>query len=514
MDTLARVRRKRPTATAFYHPVRDAAGYLLTFAALALAWFLVVYLVAGGSFGTGDEACTGSCVMSRLATGLAWFAACICCYYVLLFALAAHDRRMRERSAVMTDSPMSIATLDEPLPLVVIVVPARNEEVVIARTIERAQSLAGDPVVLVMDDGSEDATVDVATEAADPDRTIVFSRDSEAAGRGKGDVLNAAIGVIDHLVDVADERLRGHDADDIVVCILDADGWLDPNAIEQVAPLFRDPQTGGVQVSVRMWNARAGFLARMQDIEFVAYGHLFQAARDQIGSVLMGGNGQFMRLAALKELGPEPWSACLTEDLEIGLRLARRGWRLRACPSAFVAQQALVDPRRFVRQRTRWVQGHLSCWAHVGPLWRRSTRLSLQARADLTLHLVLGAYGVLALLQIVALVALGAGWSSWTGLFEAATPLASAGVFAVLALTPIVLVGFTYQRRAEARLPMAMLVGVMVLYTLYHYLWSVPATASALGRIALRENGWSKTARSAISTHDLAADARATGGTT
>ncbi|MCW2959908.1 MAG: glycosyl transferase family 2 [Thermoleophilia bacterium] len=513
MDPLPTTRHST-VGTAFYHPVRDALGHLISSGTLATVWFLAMYVVAGGSVRAIGTECAGSCVLGRVAGGLGWFAVGICCYYVLLFALAAYNRRTRERAVVLAPTAAEVGYTDIEAPLVVIVVPARNEEVVIARTVERAQSLAGEPLLLVMDDGSDDATAAVAWDAADRDRTIVFSRDVAVAGRGKGDVLNAAIGVIEGLLEIDDPRLRGHDATSIVVCILDADGWLDPNAIEQVAPLFHDPRVGGVQVSVRMWNARAGFLARMQDIEFVAYGHLFQGARDQIGSVLMGGNGQFMRLAALQGLGPDPWTSCLTEDLEIGLRLARNGWRLRACPTAFVAQQALVDPRRFVRQRTRWVQGHLSCWTHLGSLWRPSAQLTLQARADLTLHLLLGAYGVLALLQVVTVVALALGFASWDGLFELHAPLGSTMVFLVLALTPIVFVGHTYQRHAEARLPLTMLTGVMVLYTVYHYLWSMPATALALGRIALRRNGWAKTARSAISSHDLAADARLTGGAT
>jgi hypothetical protein len=249
----------------------------------------------------------------------------------------------------------------------------------------------------------------------------------------------------------------------------------------------------------------------MQDIEFVAYGHLFQSARSAIGSALMGGNGQFMRLSAIEQLGPEPWSDCLTEDLDIGLRLLCRGWRLRACPDTHVAQQAIVEPARFVRQRARWVHGHLSCWRHLASIWNPLVDQPVRARADLSLHLLLGSYGLLAAAQVVVLAALALGSLAWDDLPTLGPPVVGAGVVVAVMLLPIAIVATTYQRHAEAAVPLPALAGVLVAYGAYHYLWSVPATAVALTRMALRRTHWTKTARSAISSHDLAADAVAIG---
>ena len=44
--------------------------------------------------------------------------------------------------------------------------------------------------------------------------------------------------------------------------------------------------------------ARRACIERCQDLEFVGFSHLAQAARDRIGSVGLGGNGQFTRLSA------------------------------------------------------------------------------------------------------------------------------------------------------------------------------------------------------------------------
>ena len=68
----------------------------------------------------------------------------------------------------------------------------------------------------------------------------------------------------------------------MVLGVIDADGWLQPNALHAVAPYCDDRSVVGVQVPGRMYNARAGFLAFMQDIEFIGYSLLVQG-----GSVLL-----------------------------------------------------------------------------------------------------------------------------------------------------------------------------------------------------------------------------------
>ncbi|MGH2968452.1 MAG: hypothetical protein ACRDK0_05240 [Solirubrobacteraceae bacterium] len=48
----------------------------------------------------------------------------------------------------------------------------------------------------------------------------------------------------------------------------------------------------------------------------MGFSRLVQAGRDPLGSVGLGGNGQFVRLSALQDMGDSPWSRCLTEDLD------------------------------------------------------------------------------------------------------------------------------------------------------------------------------------------------------
>ena len=168
--------------------------------------------------------------------------------------------------------------------------------------------------------------------------------------------------------------------DNVIVAVFDADGSVQPDFLDAVAPYFADPRTAGVQTAVRMYNAHRNLLTFWQNLEFVVWGELFSCAKDRLGSATLGGNGQFVRLAALRSLGDEPWRASLTEDLDLSMRLVLQGQRIRFCPATAVWQEAVPSLRPLVRQRSRWLQGHLVCWEYLPRVLRAS--LPLTTRLD------------------------------------------------------------------------------------------------------------------------------------
>ena len=131
----------------------------------------------------------------------------------------------------------------------------------------------------------------------------------------------------------------------MIVAIVDADGRLHPEAPAYAAAHFADPEVGGVQSLVRIYN-RHRLLTWLQDVEFSVYGYLFQAGRNGWGTAGMGGNGQFNRLSALDEVadGRGPWRDRLTEDQDLGLRLIEAGWKGRQELRGTVDQQGLSSP--------------------------------------------------------------------------------------------------------------------------------------------------------------------------
>jgi cellulose synthase/poly-beta-1,6-N-acetylglucosamine synthase-like glycosyltransferase len=196
----------------------------------------------------------------------------------------------------------------------------------------------------------------------DHPRLHLLRRELPDARKGKGEALNAAYRLISELT--AADRVH---PDKVVVGIIDGDGQGSFNILLEISRMMKDPRIGAVQVQVRIRN-RHKILGAVQDLEFGAIVSACQTLRDALDTVGLGGNGQFTRLSALQALGDAPWSACLVEDLELGLRMHLDGVGIRYTSRAAVTQQAVVDFRRLTRQRTRWAQGNLQCARYLSRL--------------------------------------------------------------------------------------------------------------------------------------------------
>lgn len=417
-------------------------------------------------------------------TWLSWVLAVFGFYYIFLFT-SLHVRRW-----------MGVRGLDRSYrPLMCVVIPAHNEEEVIGHTIEALlRQDYEDRLVMVMNDGSKDATSEVAHRYEGPS-VIVVDRGADIAGQGKGAVLNHAFDILLGMVSERDERLRGRGVRDIVICIVDADGQLERTSLSEVAPFFSEPDVGGVQIGVRIANADTNFLTRMQDLEFVGFSAMVQEARDAWGAVGLGGNGQFTRLAALQSAGSKPWSDCLTEDLDLGLTLTKEGWKIRFCPTAWVAQQAVVSFRPLMRQRTRWIQGHYQCWQHA-PGLVSERRIPVGTRLDLMVYLFMGCYvwlvaagPILGLLTTAGLISVHTTFLGWVG-----DETVRSVVRFVLAVAPFAVFIFIYQQRSILPFKGRWLPAIGLIFTGYTYTMLV-AQVWALFRLATGQGAWAKTAR-------------------
>jgi 1,2-diacylglycerol 3-beta-glucosyltransferase len=363
----------------------------------------------------------------------------------------------------------------------VFLVPAMNEEVVIADSVERLVAL---PVarkrIVVIDDASEDATPRILAGIDHPD-LFVLRRDKPDAQKGKAAGLNYAY-----------RALRDHtDRERTVVVIVDADGRLDADAPHFASAHFKDPRVGGVQALVRMYNRRHP-LVWMQDVEFGVYGHLFQAGRNHWGTAGMGGNGQFNRLSALDAVANEqgPWRDKLTEDQDLGLRLIAAGWEGRQDLSAFVSQQGLSKWRPLFRQRTRWSQGNLQA---IG-LWREvmgAKGLGLGPRIEQMGYLFMPFWqGIIGLGLVGALLLAILG----TAPFWGAGPTYQLVFFYLLAFGGTSL-GTIASRQGLRGVVVGFLIGQA--YTIYTwFLW--PVLVRSTIRQLRGNGGWAKTAREPI----------------
>jgi cellulose synthase/poly-beta-1,6-N-acetylglucosamine synthase-like glycosyltransferase len=415
-------------------------------------------------------------------TWLGYFMAAVSLYYVVLFVLSMHVFRRRDRP-------------NAPQPAMALIVPAHDEEAVIGNSLESLVRLEYDRyVVIVVNDGSTDATGRRARAFEQSGRVLVVDRPPEVAGRGKGAVLNEGFGVLTRMLE---ERhpLVADFGEDVVVGIVDADGLLEPRALAEVARLFADPRVGGVQMGVIIGNAHEGLIERCQDLEFGGFSHLAQAARDRIGSVGLGGNGQFTRLSALRSLGRLPWTDCLTEDLDLGLNLTERGWEIRFCRTTSVTQQGVRTTRAWLRQRTRWAQGHYQCWHHI-PKLLKATEVGLHSRLDLSLYLLFVAFVMFVAANLAIAAAAAIGWIYVSNEFLSFLPPGPPRnlTMLLLGLGPIAILLTRYQQHSPHRLRWWELPAYGGAFALYVYLWAL-ASLLAWFRLVGGRAGWTKTKR-------------------
>jgi len=417
-------------------------------------------------------------------TWLGYFMALVSLYYVALFALST-------RLAARRDPPSRKS------PGMALIVPAHNEEKVLGATLEGLTRLDYEPYrVIVVNDGSTDRTSELAHAFEKTGRVLVVDRPPAVAGQGKGAVLNEGYRVLNELLAERDPFVAGLDREgDVVVGVVDADGHLEPHALREVARLFADEQVGGVQMGVVIGNAPAGLIPRCQDLEFTGFSQLAQAARDRIGSVGLGGNGQFTRLAALRSLHRAPWTACLTEDLDLGLHLRRLGWHIRFCRATAVTQEGVPNVRSWLRQRTRWAQGHYQCWDHIPRLLTART-MPLVTRFDLTLYLLFVTFVMFVAANLVVAAAGALGYVAISNNFLSFLPSGPPRnvTMELIGLSPVVMLLTRYQQHSPHRLRWWELPAYGAAFGLYVYLWAI-ASLLAWFRLMGGKAGWAKTRR-------------------
>lgn len=141
------------------------------------------------------------------------------------------------------------------------------------------------------------------------------------------------------------------------VVVFDAEDIPDPDQLWRAATAFRDnPQIECLQASLLIANGRKSWLAALFAGEYAGLFSVLLPALAQWQLLMpLGGTSNHFRLATLRQLGG--WDAYnVTEDADIGVRLARRRLRVGTLTSA-TRETAPTQLRPWMGQRTRWMKG-------------------------------------------------------------------------------------------------------------------------------------------------------------
>lgn len=160
-----------------------------------------------------------------------------------------------------------------------------------------------------------------------------------------------------------------------IIGVYDAEDAPDPDQIARVVRRFheRPPEVACLQGILDYYNPRTNWIARCFTIEYAAWFRVVMPGLQRMGIPLpLGGTTLFIRRAALERVGA--WDAHnVTEDADLGIRLARHGLRTEMIETV-TGEEANCRLRPWVKQRSRWIKGHMLTWAvhmrHPVRLWR------------------------------------------------------------------------------------------------------------------------------------------------
>ena len=146
------------------------------------------------------------------------------------------------------------------------------------------------------------------------------------------------------------------------VAIYDAEDAPHPAQLRAALDAFaRDEGLGAVQAPLLIDNADASWIASQFAAEYsIQFRGLLPLLAHLKVPFPLGGASNHFRRAALDEAGGwDPFN--VTEDADLGYRLARAGWKLDViAPPTWEEAPARFGP--WLRQRTRWIKGHIQTW--------------------------------------------------------------------------------------------------------------------------------------------------------
>ncbi|HEY0292795.1 MAG TPA: glycosyltransferase [Hansschlegelia sp.] len=144
------------------------------------------------------------------------------------------------------------------------------------------------------------------------------------------------------------------------LAVFDAEDQPDPSQLRFALDAFRrGPRTlACVQARLAIDNLADGWLARQFAIEYAALFDVVLPALASLGlPIALGGTSNHFRTATLRSVGG--WDAGnVTEDADLGLRLARLGWTTRTIAST-TWEEAPTRVWPWLKQRTRWMKGFM-----------------------------------------------------------------------------------------------------------------------------------------------------------
>ncbi|MGY5140055.1 MAG: glycosyltransferase family 2 protein [Candidatus Nitrosopumilus sp. Bin_571-38] len=223
-------------------------------------------------------------------------------------------------------------------PKVSVIIPAYNEEKVIANTIEALlETKYPKKEIIFVDDGSKDNTLRIATRYKD--RIKVLHKENG----GKATALNYGI-----------QYSTGE-----IIVIVDADTIIGRQSLKEIVKGFEvDEHVAAVAGNIKVRNA-TNWITRCQALEYITGIQIVRRAFDVFGSITIvpGALGAFKK-SYLMEAGAYGKDT-IVEDFDQTIKLLKAGLITQGSSKATAYTEAPNTIRDFIAQRKRWYRGNM-----------------------------------------------------------------------------------------------------------------------------------------------------------
>jgi len=299
-------------------------------------------------------------------------------FYLLLVVFKAYliHLSITSRREIRCSAEELAALRDGELPLYTVLVPLYREAEVLPRLMEALRSLdyPKDRLeVLLLLEEDDRATIRALRNLAVPDYVrAVIVPDSQPKTKPKACNLGLALA-------------RGE-----LVVIYDAEDRPEPDQLKKAVLGFRKapPEVVCLQAKLNFYNQRQNLLTRWFTTDYSVWFDLVLPGLDYLQAPIpLGGTSNHFRVEKLRELlGWDPYN--VTEDCDLGVRLAMSGYRTRIIDST-TWEEACSALHYWIRQRSRWTKGYVQTYlVHLRRPFRHLWRLG--PAKVLVFHLLVG----------------------------------------------------------------------------------------------------------------------------
>jgi len=301
----------------------------------------------------------------------------------LMITLFEHSTKLRKENAVMNDDPINYLSTT-------IIVPCFNEQKTVEGTVNSllAMNYPSEKLhITIVDDGSTDNTWQYIQKFRNHPQIKIFKKKNG----GKYTALNYGI-----------KRANT----DIIGC-LDADSYVDANALRRIVRYFENPTIMAVTPAIKIYKPK-NIIQYIQYIEYPLSVMVKKILSYLNALYVTPGPFTFFRRSVFQKIGSFR-HAHNTEDMEMAMRMHVNHLKIDNCHKSFVYTVCPNTLKTLYKQRVRWTHGFLENVIDYKKVLFKKEYGNL---AFLTLPFTLASLG--SVLLIVALI----GWNVWNKIHQ------------------------------------------------------------------------------------------------